>query len=105
MRIPIVLAVLLPMLLARSAFAMTCAQWGRLGAEQKAVEIERMIQSAVSGSRGRSYRVDRGAITRCLRSRSQSIEYAFDDVCSDPRTADMNAIRTLFKDYIWGCVD
>ena len=103
MRIPVVLAALLPLLLARSAVAMTCVQWGRLGPEQKAVEIERMIESAVSGSRGRSYHVDRGAIARCLRSRSQSIEYAFDDVCSDPRTADMNAIRTTFKNYIWGC--
>ena len=33
------------------------------------------------------------------------IEYAFDDVCSDSRTASMNAIRVTFKDYIWSCVN
>lgn len=103
-RIAAILGPLVSVLLAPPALAMTCPQWERLGPEQKAAAVDRMIQSAISGSRGRSYRVDRGAIARCLQSESLSIEYAFDDVCSDPRTAGMNAIRTTFKDYIWSCV-
>ena len=97
-------ALLLLLLLARPAFALTCQQWGRLSPDQKAATIDRMIQSAISGSRGRSYQVNRGAIGRCLASRARSIEYDFDDVCSDPRTAGMNALDNTFKRYVWDCV-
>jgi hypothetical protein len=27
----------------------------------------------------------------------------FDDVCSDSRTADLQAIQRVFKTYIWSC--
>ena len=97
-------ALLFLLLLARPAFAITCQQWERLGPDQKAATIDRMIQSAISGSRGRSYQVNRGAIGRCLASRARTIEYDFDDVCSDPRTAGMNALDNTFKHYIWSCV-
>ena len=93
------------LLLAEPALAMTCSQWEGLGPQQKAAAVEQMIQSAVSGSGGRSYKVDRGAMTRCLRASSRDIEYEFDGVCSDSRTAGMNAIRTTFKDFIWGCAN
>ena len=101
--IPLV-ALLAALLLAEPARAMSCSQWEGLGPQQKAAAVEQMIQSAVSGSGGRSYKVDRGAITRCLRASSRNIEYDFDGVCGDPRTAGMNAIRTTFKDFIWSCV-
>ena len=101
--IPLV-ALLAALLLAEPALAMSCSQWERLGPQQRAPAVEQMIQSAVSGSGGRSYQVDRGAITRCLRANSRNIEYAFDGVCGDPRTAGMNAVRTTFKDFIWSCV-
>ena len=103
MRMVPLLALLISPLLAPPALAITCTQWGRLGAQQKAVTIDRMIQSAISGSGGRSYQVNRAAIGRCLQSRSRSIEYAFDDVRSDSRTAGMNALNTTFKNYIWDC--
>ena len=97
-------ALLFLLLLARPAFAITCQQWQRLGPDPKAATIDRMIQSAISGSRGRSYQVNRGAIGRCLSSRARTIEVDFDDVCSDPRTAGMNALDNTFKHYIWSCV-
>ena len=97
-------ALLAALLLAEPALAMSCSQWERLGPQQRTAEVEQMIQSAVSGSGGRSYQVDRGAITRCLRASSRNIEYDFDGVCGDPRTAGMNAIRTNFKNYVWTCV-
>lgn len=98
------LCLIAPLLLAAPASATSCQQWQRLGPDQKAATIDQMIQSAISGSRGRNYSVNRGAIERCLQRQSRSIQYAFDDVCSDSRTASMNAIRTLFKEYIWSCV-
>ena len=101
--IPLV-ALLAALLLAEPALAMSCSQWEGLGPQQKAAAVEQMIQSAVSGSGGRSYHVDRGAIARCLRASSRNIEYAFDGVCGDSRTAGMNAIRTTFKNFIWSCV-
>ncbi len=103
-RIAPILALLASLSLAPPALAMSCRQWQRLGPQQRASTIDRMIQSAISGSGGRSYQVDRGAIARCLQNESRDIEYAFDDVCSDSRTAGMNAIRTAFKYYIWSCV-
>ncbi len=103
MRIAALLGLLTSSLLAAPALATTCTQWQRLGSDQKAAAVDGMIQSAIAGSGGRSYQVNRGAIERCLQSHSRSIEYAFDDVCSDPRTASMNAIRTTFKSYIWSC--
>ncbi len=98
------LALLFLLLLAPPARAITCQQWGRLGPDQQAATIDRMIQSAIAGSRGRSYRVNRGAIGRCLASQAQSIAYDFDDVCSDPSTAGMRALDNTFKNYIWSCV-
>jgi hypothetical protein len=102
-RIAALLGLLATFVLAAPAFATSCTQWQRLGPDQKAATVDDMIESAISGSGGRSYKVNRGAVERCLERSSRNIEYAFDDVCSDGRTASMNAIRTTFKDYIWNC--
>ena len=87
MRATLLLALLVALLLAEPALAMSCRDWERLGPQQRAASVEHMIQSAVSGSGGRSYRVNRDAIARCLGASSRDIEYAFDGVCSNPRTA------------------
>ena len=104
MRTTPLLGMLAALLLAEPALAMSCSDWERLGSQQRSAAVDDMIQSAVSGSGGRSYRVDREEIARCLAASSRDIEYAFDGACSDPRTAGMNAIRTTFKDFIWSCV-
>ncbi len=64
-----------------------------------------MIRSAMAGQGGRSYGVNRGAIERCLYGQSRNIEYDFDDACANSRTASMQALNTIFKNYIWTCVD
>ena len=46
--------------------AISCRQWDRMGPDQKAASIDRMIGSAVGGSGGRQYQVDRGAVERCM---------------------------------------
>jgi hypothetical protein len=83
--------------------AVNCNGWNRMGPDQKSATIDRMIRSAISGSRGRQYQVDRGSIARCLESKARSIEYDFDGACSDARTASMQALNHIFKDYIWSC--
>lgn len=88
---------------ASSAQAIRCSEWDRMGAGQKSATIDRMIQGAVSGSGGRQYRIERGAVGRCLQGYAQSIEYDFDDACADSRTAGMQALNRIFKDYIWSC--
>ena len=83
--------------------ATNCHKWGRMDAAQKVATIDRMIQSAVSGSGGRQYRADRGAVGRCLQGYAQSIEYDFDGACADSRTASMQALNRIFKEYTWSC--
>ena len=90
-------------LLASPVQAITCGQWDRMGAGQKSATIDRMIQSTVSGSGGREYQIDRGAVGRCLQGHARSIEYDFDGACADARTAGMQALNRIFKDYIWTC--
>jgi hypothetical protein len=93
----------LMLLLASPVQAINCSQWDRMDAGQKSVTIERMIQSTVSGSGGRQYQIDRGAVGRCLQGNARSIEYDFDGACADSRNAGMQALNRIFKDYIWTC--
>ena len=88
-----------------AASAMTCRDWNRLGGGQKASAVDGMIRDAVASQRGRSYGVSRGAIERCLYGQARNIEYAFDDGCANSRTAGMQALNTIFKNYIWTCVN
>ncbi len=90
-------------LLASPVQAISCGQWDRMSAGQKSATIDRMIQSTVSGSGGRQYQVDRGAVGRCLQGYARSIEYDFDGACADARTAGMQALNRIFKEYIWTC--
>ena len=86
------------------ASAIKCSEWTRLAPYQKANTIDDMIRDAISGQGGRQYQVRRGGIERCLYSKALDIEYDFDDTCADSRTASMQALNRLFKDYIWSCV-
>jgi len=104
MRSIVILTVLLWTASASAAYATSCREWNRLDAGQRAWTVDDMIQRAIDGSGGRSYRVNRNAIARCLASQSRAIEYAFDDVCSDSRTAGIGALDGTFKHYIWSCV-
>jgi len=88
-----------------SAHATGCREWNRMSESRKWDRIDRMIDDAVAGQRGRSYQVNRNAIARCLNDNSQNMFWDFDDICSDPNTAQMSAIRSRFKNYIWTCVD
>jgi hypothetical protein len=97
-------ALLLVLLSAPPARATNCQTWGRLGPAQKRATVDRMIQDALAGSGGRSYRVDRAAVSRCLERSAQSIQYDFDSACADSRTAGMQALNGIFKDYLWSCV-
>ena len=98
------LACLVSCLLAPAANAINCRSWDRLGPAQKSATIDRMIQDAVAGPRGRSYQVNRGEIGRCLQRYAQSMQNDFDDACADARTAGMQALNHIFKNYIWSCV-
>ncbi len=87
-----------------SAAAMSCDRWRRLDADEKSRTVQRMIDEALAGNRGRKYDVNREAIARCLRDRAAEISIAFDDVCSNSRSAGMQAIRDVFDTYVWSCV-
>jgi hypothetical protein len=81
-----------------------CRDWMRLDDAGKMATIDAMIADLV-GSRGkvRQYEVHRGAIGRCLSENASPMSYDMDDVCSDSRSADMQAIRRVFKNYVWSC--
>ena len=87
----------------RFASAMSCGDWTRLRPAEKEAAVGGMIDDALKGNRGRKYEVNREAIARCLRENTAEIALAFDDVCSDPRNAGMQAIRDVFNTYVWSC--
>ena len=91
-------------LFATPAAAINCQTWDRVGPGQKQGVVYELIETAVSGSRGRQYQVNRGAIERCLQQRARNIEYDFDDTCADSSSG-MQALNRVFKDYIWSCVN
>jgi len=91
-------------LFATPAAAIDCRTWERLGPGQKEAAVYDLIETTVSGSRGREYQVNRGAIERCLQRNARNIVYSFDDTCADSGRAGLQALNTLFKDYIWTCV-
>jgi hypothetical protein len=106
-RVPISLAAGLALgLLAAPSPAATigCREWLRLDDPGKMATIDGMIADLL-GSRGkvRQYDVHRGAIARCLGENAVQMSYEFDDVCSDSRSADMQAIQRVFKNYVWSC--
>ncbi len=86
------------------AQAMNCRDWGRLYENEKVPAVYGMIDAAVAGSGGRSMRVNRAGIARCLERQAQEISYAFDGACADSRSAGMQALNQIFKNYIWTCV-
>lgn len=89
---------------ASPASAINCREWLSLDDAQKMATIDGMI-SDLLGSRGagRQYDVHRGAIARCLSENANQMSYEFDDVCSDSRSANMQAIQRVFKSYAWSC--
>jgi hypothetical protein len=92
-------------LFATPAAAIDCRTWNRLSPDQKETAVYDLIESAVSGSRGRQYQVNRGAIERCMQRSVRNITISFDDACADSRSAGKQALNNLFKNYIWGCVN
>ena len=99
------LASLALILFTTPAAAIDCRTWGRLDPGQKEAAVYDLIETTVSGSRGRQYQVNRGAIERCLQRNARNIAYNFDDTCADPGRAGMQALNRVFKDYIWTCVN
>ncbi len=93
------------LLWAAPAGATSCRDWQRASPANKTAIVDEMISSAISGQKGRQYQVNRGAIERCLRRLAQDIEYDFDDSCANARSAGMQALNNIFKDYIWSCVN
>jgi hypothetical protein len=90
---------------ATPAAAIDCRTWGRLSPDQKEAAVYDLIEATVSGSRGRQYQVNRGAIERCLQRSASNITYDFDDTCANSRSAGKQALNTLFKNYVWTCVN
>jgi hypothetical protein len=93
------------LLWAAPAGATNCRDWDRASPAMKTALVENMISSAISGNRGREYQVNRGQIERCLQRSAQNIGYDFDDACADSRSAGMQALNNIFKNYIWSCVN
>lgn len=91
-------------LAAAPAYALPCRQWVRLGPPQRAAAIDAMIVNVVNSHVAQQYHVSKQKVARCLERYASRIEGDFDDVCSDRRTAGMQAIPNVFNRYVWGCV-
>ena len=88
-----------------AAYATSCRDWNRMSEQQQWSRIDRMISDAITGQKGRSYRVNRNAIGRCLADNSEAMFWDFSDICSDSSRGGMRAINARFKDYLWTCVN
>ena len=88
-----------------SAHATGCRDWNRMSESRQRDEIYRMIDDAITGQKGRSYRVNRNAISRCLENQVEDMFLDFYDLCSEGATASKSAIRVRFRQYIWTCVN
>ena len=89
---------------ASHAATIGCRDWMHLDDAQKMATIDGMIGDLLKSSgKVRQYDVHRGAIGRCLGENAEQMSYDFDDVCSDSRSADMQAIQRVFKNYVWSC--
>jgi hypothetical protein len=86
-----------------SASALSCRPWLRLNAAQREATIVGMIDDALQSNRSRQYEINRAAVARCLLENASNMAIDFDGVCSDSRTADMQAINRVFKTYVWSC--
>ena len=85
------------------AQAINCQGWDRLYEDQKVPTVYALIDDAVASSRGSSMHFNRAAAARCLDRKAEEISYAFDDACATRRTAGMQALNNIFKNYIWSC--
>ena len=87
------------------ASGIRCSTWDRLDPNQKSQEISRLIDELVQGSRGRNFNVNRAAVARCLERQSLNIQYEFDDICSEGKRANLQALNRALKSYVWSCVN
>ena len=99
-----VLAVVLVTAAATPASATRCQTWRRMTDAQRWDRVYRMIDDAISGQGGREFRIDRGAVGRCMERQAEAMYWAFDDACLDSGSAGPQAIDQLFKRYIWSCI-
>ncbi len=98
------LAVVLALLLAPTARAIDCNTWSQLGPLPRRALLDRMIRDAVAGLEERSYRIDRGSLSRCLESSARSIAADVGAACSEARSSRAQEPNRIFKSYIWSCV-
>ena len=98
------LAVAVLVTAASPASATICQDWRRLSENSRWDRIYRMIDDAVASQRARQYQVNRAAIGRCLEGQAESMYWDFEDTCANAETARSQAIRRIFKNYIWSCI-
>ena len=92
-------------LLAMPAAAIDWRRGKQMNLGQQETAVYNLIDTTLGGNRGREYQVNRGAIQRCLEQNVINIANDFDDTCSDGGRAGMQALHTLFTNYIWTCVN
>jgi hypothetical protein len=81
-----------------------CSGWTRLSEDQKVQAIGRAIQDVVSSSKGRQYTsINRTQTRRCLERQVYPMLDDFDELCSRGMRADMQALNTTFRSYVWSC--
>jgi hypothetical protein len=87
------------------AHATACRDWNRMSEQRQRDHVYQLIDDALASNRGRSYRINRNAIGRCLEDHAEDMFYDFTDLCSEGTTASGKAISTRFRQYIWTCVN
>ena len=97
-------ALLLSLWVPSTAAAIRCSTWTRLAPAEKSRALDRLIQDALAGSRGREYGISRQSVARCLERNAASIAEDFDDACAEGMRANLQALNRVFKSWAWSCV-
>jgi hypothetical protein len=85
------------------AAELRCAEWRRLGAEQKDALLHEQIGAVARTPDERQIQIDRGALQRCLSAEAARIGDAFDDACAEGLEADLEVLERIFRDYVASC--
>jgi hypothetical protein len=80
-----------------------CAEWHRLGVEQKDARLREEIGAVVRSPEKRQIHIDRGVLERCLEAEGASIRDAFDDACAEGIGTDLDALDRIFRDFVATC--
>ena len=88
-----------------AAGAVECPEWRRLDSDQKAGELDGMIDGHMGSNVGKKFTSENPVLMRrCLVDFKQDLIDQFNGVCADERGTAKDALDQIFDRYFLSCV-